>query len=445
MKVMAINSSLRTGGQSRTEVMLNHLVSGMREAGAEVGVVHLRKKKIKYCIGCYSCMTKTPGKCAISDDMTEELLPRWLESDLVIYATPLFHHTVNAPMKTFIERTWPVCMPFFEKHSGEKLIAEIYRPAAMNMTQRGLEDARDDILESTRQAGRELIESGTIASETMARITRRFADEETIAEMGSLYWKTCIAEGITPRIFEQERRVPRPESLESFMTVMQMGFNVGAVRDSQVILQFTLSGEVEGSCYFTIGNGGVEATLGTAEEPDLTIDTPFELWMDIVTGKADGQQLFMDGKYRAEGNISLMSVFSPPSDQETGSPEDELTEKDAVQSTEMNKQRLTCRGIISGMPTVFNSEAAGDLAATIYYRVTGEDPGDYYLEIADGICTFHEGKPSSPTLTIETPSDVWVAISVGELNGRKAFMKRKYKASGATGLLMKLDRLFSSD
>jgi multimeric flavodoxin WrbA/putative sterol carrier protein len=485
MKVMAINSSLRTGGQSRTEVMLNHLVSGMREAGAEVEVVHLRKKKIKYCIGCYTCMTKTPGKCAISDDMTEELLPRWLESDLVIYATPLFHHTVNAPMKTFIERTWPVCMPFFEKHSdgrwhhplrhrlpaavvlsvcgffnesafgalshyvnfmwGEKLIAEIYRPAAMNMTQRGLEDARDDILESTRQAGRELIESGTIASETMARITRRFADEETIAEMGSLYWKTCIAEGITPRIFEQARRVPRPESLESFMTVMQMGFDVGAVRDSRAILQFTLSGEVEGSCYFTIENGGVEATLGTAEEPDLTIDTPFELWMDIVTGKADGQQMFMEGKYRAEGNISLMSVFSPPSDQETGSPEDELTEKDAVQSTEMNKQRLTCRGIISGMPTVFNSEAAGDLAATIYYRVTGEDPGDYYLEIADGICTFHEGKPSSPTLTIETPSDVWVAISVGELNGRKAFMKRKYKASGATGLLMKLDRLFSSD
>jgi len=315
----------------------------------------------------------------------------------------------------------------------------------MNMTQRGLGDARDDILESTRQAGRELIESGKISSETMARITRRFAEEETIAEMASLYWKTCIAEGITPRIFEQDRRVPRPDSLESFMTVMQMGIDVGAVRDGQVILQFTLSGEVEGSCYFTIGNGGVEATLGTAEDPDLAIDTPFELWLDIVIGKADGQQMFMEGKYRAEGNISLMSLFSPVSDQETGSPEHEPAEEDAVQATEMNKLRPTCRGIISGMPTVFSSEAAGDLAATIYYKVTGDDPGDYYLRIADGICTFHEGEPSSPTLTIETPSDVWVAISTGELSGRKAFMKRKYKASGATGLLMKLDKLFSGD
>jgi len=47
MKVLALNSSPRTGGQSKTELMLNHLVKGMREAGAEVEVVNLRKKKIK--------------------------------------------------------------------------------------------------------------------------------------------------------------------------------------------------------------------------------------------------------------------------------------------------------------------------------------------------------------------------------------------------------------
>ena len=62
MKVLAINSSLRKGGESRTELMMNDLVEGMREAGAEVEVVHLRQKNIKYCIGCFTCMTKTPGK-----------------------------------------------------------------------------------------------------------------------------------------------------------------------------------------------------------------------------------------------------------------------------------------------------------------------------------------------------------------------------------------------
>ena len=39
MKVLALNSSARTEGQSKTELMLKYLIEGMREAGAEVIVV----------------------------------------------------------------------------------------------------------------------------------------------------------------------------------------------------------------------------------------------------------------------------------------------------------------------------------------------------------------------------------------------------------------------
>jgi len=31
--------------------------------------------------------------------------------------------------------------------------------------------------------------------------------------------------------------------------------------------------------------------------------------MDIVIGKADGTQMFMEGKYQAEGDISLIALF----------------------------------------------------------------------------------------------------------------------------------------
>jgi multimeric flavodoxin WrbA len=41
MKILALNSSPRSGGQSKTEMMLNYLVEGMRDAGAEVKVVNL--------------------------------------------------------------------------------------------------------------------------------------------------------------------------------------------------------------------------------------------------------------------------------------------------------------------------------------------------------------------------------------------------------------------
>jgi len=45
MKVLAINSSARTGDVSKTEIVLDYLLQGMREAGADVTVVELRKRK----------------------------------------------------------------------------------------------------------------------------------------------------------------------------------------------------------------------------------------------------------------------------------------------------------------------------------------------------------------------------------------------------------------
>ena len=350
MKVLAINSSLRKGGQSRTEMMMNHLVEGMREAGAEVEVVHLREKNIKYCIGCYTCMTKTPGKCIHKDDMTNELFPKWLESDLVIYATPLFHHTVNAPMKTFIERTFPIYEPFLEQdengrwvhplrhrmpstlvlsvcgfleesafeglshyvnflfhRENGKPVAEIYRTAAEPMIRK--KDKLDDILDATRQAGRELVESMVISPQTMARIKQPLDDVQSVRDIANLFWKTCIAEGVTTKTFEQKAMVPRPDSIETYMTLMRFGFNSQAAADTKAVLQFKFSGEVKGSCYFTIEKRSIETRLGTADNPDLTVEAPFDVWMDIVTGKADGTQMFMEGKYSADGDILLMGLF----------------------------------------------------------------------------------------------------------------------------------------
>ena len=61
MKILAVNSSPRVEGQSKTELMLDNLVEGMRDAGAAVDVVNLREKNIKNCIDCFTCWTKTPG------------------------------------------------------------------------------------------------------------------------------------------------------------------------------------------------------------------------------------------------------------------------------------------------------------------------------------------------------------------------------------------------
>ncbi len=50
MKVLAINSSPRAGGQCKTELILNAHVQGMPDVGADVDVVNLREKILKHTV-----------------------------------------------------------------------------------------------------------------------------------------------------------------------------------------------------------------------------------------------------------------------------------------------------------------------------------------------------------------------------------------------------------
>lgn len=356
MKVLAINSSPRGDEISKTWMMLDALVKGMTEAGAEVETIHLRQKKVKNCIGCFTCWTKTPGVCVQKDDMTNELFPKWLEADLAVYATPLYHYTVNATMKAFIERTLPVVEPFLKRLDDstshplrqnppravvlsvagfpemsvfaqltsymnfllrKSLVAEIYRPGAEMMNLPQFSEKTKEILEATAQGGRELVQSMKISQETLKRVTQPLeSDFDSVANMANLFWKSCIREGLTPKEFHQRKLMPRPDSIQTYMMIMTMGFNATGVGDTRAVLQFNFSGEVEGSCHLKIENGQIEAKEGTAEKPDLTVDSPFEVWMDVITGKADGQQMFMQQKYKATGDLSVLmrmkNLFGSP-------------------------------------------------------------------------------------------------------------------------------------
>ena len=251
VRVLALNSSPRTGTVSKTELMLDCLVDGMREKGADVEVVNLHKKKIDYCIGCFTCWTKTPGKCALKDDMALELLPKYLECDMCVLATPLYHFTLNAQMKAFIERTLPIIEPFFVFEDGvtthptrlpipatvvlsgaafpeasvfdqlrsymrflfgESLVAEIYRPAAETLTTAGSNERVAEVLAALTQGGRELADSQRIFPATLQKIEQHIADFDSMAPVANLVWQTCIDRGITLSEFRKMRSRPRSES-----------------------------------------------------------------------------------------------------------------------------------------------------------------------------------------------------------------------------------------
>ena len=347
MRILAVNSSPRSGGNSNTELMLNHLVQGLRETGAEIHIVNLREKTVKACLGCFRCWTKTPGQCVQGDDMTNELLPLFPASDLVVYATPLYNHTMNATMSNFRERMLPLSHPFSENHGGKMafqlrhklpravwlsvcghpqdsefdalstflhsthhpetpIVAEIYRTSSEALKHPVFKQIRSEILDATTQAGRELGRFMKISPNTMQRIKQPIKDPETLFLVGNMTWNTCISENVTLQEFFEKGMKPRPDSLEAFMAISVYGLNTQAAGEKRVILQFRFSGELEASCYFIIEKGAIKSSAGTSDAYDFAIETPFEVWMDILTGKADGREMFMEQKYRVDGNLELM-------------------------------------------------------------------------------------------------------------------------------------------
>ena len=89
MRILAINGSPK-GKQSNTWRLTSSFIEGItaQEEDAHgqaptVDALSVGALDIKPCRGCFSCWSKTPGKCCIHDDM-QEIIEKILRADVVI-------------------------------------------------------------------------------------------------------------------------------------------------------------------------------------------------------------------------------------------------------------------------------------------------------------------------------------------------------------------------
>jgi multimeric flavodoxin WrbA len=100
MKILGLSFSPRKNGN--TMILLEEALKGAKQEGAEVELYSVADKTIKPCDGCRAC-SKT-GICHIKDDM-QCLYDKLLESDGIIFGTPVYFYSMTAQAKMVIDRT----------------------------------------------------------------------------------------------------------------------------------------------------------------------------------------------------------------------------------------------------------------------------------------------------------------------------------------------------
>lgn len=116
MVITAFNGS-PWGRNGHTHIITEHFLLGAHNAGAKIHNILLNQKDIKMCCSCGTCFYKTPGKCSIKDDMPA-LIHNLLNSDVVLFASPLYIDGVTALMKIFIDRLILLLEPHYEKDAS---------------------------------------------------------------------------------------------------------------------------------------------------------------------------------------------------------------------------------------------------------------------------------------------------------------------------------------
>lgn len=128
MNVLALLGSPRKKGNTAT--LLRALLEGMAEAGEHtVREVFLHGRSIAPCRNCDRCRGAGAGRliargefCALDDDM-RRLYPRFLEADLVVFATPVYWWSISAQLKLFIDRLYALdALAHPEHFAGKKVV-----------------------------------------------------------------------------------------------------------------------------------------------------------------------------------------------------------------------------------------------------------------------------------------------------------------------------------
>lgn len=129
-KVLILSGSPRKGGNS--DILCDEFMKGALEAGHDVEKIFVSEKNLHYCAACDACK-RNNGTCAFDDDMAE-ILDQMINADVIVMATPVYFYSIDAQLKTLIDRTVAKYMEISNKEFYFIMTAAVNRKSALERT-----------------------------------------------------------------------------------------------------------------------------------------------------------------------------------------------------------------------------------------------------------------------------------------------------------------------
>ena len=124
MKITVITGSARKNGTSN--YMANEFIRGAQDSGHEVFRFDSARADVKNCLGCNACGMGTKP-CIHKDDFVE-LREHLLNSDVVVFVTPMYYFGMSSTLKKVIDRFYSIDPQLKEKTNKGILISVQHAP-----------------------------------------------------------------------------------------------------------------------------------------------------------------------------------------------------------------------------------------------------------------------------------------------------------------------------
>ena len=126
MKITVLTGSSRKNGTSN--YMADEFIRGAKESGHEIYRFDSAHADIKNCLGCNACGMGTKP-CIHKDDFVE-LREHLLNSDVIVFVTPMYYFGMSSTLKKVIDRFYSIDSQLKNKQNKSVLISVQHAPAS---------------------------------------------------------------------------------------------------------------------------------------------------------------------------------------------------------------------------------------------------------------------------------------------------------------------------